>query len=74
MFHSDRYSQRGSFAAVVLDTGQGGENKRGTPEQWIKEGKQAAKITRLSCHHWLAPDAEWTRRLALQIWLQAGTN
>jgi hypothetical protein len=25
-------------------------NKRGTPEQWIKEGKQAAKMTRLSCH------------------------
>ena len=25
-------------------------NKRGTAEQWIKEGKQAVKITRLSCH------------------------
>jgi hypothetical protein len=25
-------------------------NKRGTAEQWIKEGKQAAKLTRLSCH------------------------
>jgi hypothetical protein len=25
-------------------------NKRGTTEQWIKEGKQAVKMTRLSCH------------------------
>jgi hypothetical protein len=25
-------------------------NRRGTAEQWIKEGKQAVKMTRLSCH------------------------
>jgi hypothetical protein len=25
-------------------------NKRGTAEQWIKGGKQALKMTRLSCH------------------------
>jgi Transposase DDE domain group 1 len=25
-------------------------NKRGTAEQWIKGGKQAVKMTRLSCH------------------------
>jgi hypothetical protein len=25
-------------------------NKRGTAEQWIKEGEQAVKMTRLSCH------------------------
>ena len=25
-------------------------NKRGTAGQWIKEGKQAMKMTRLSCH------------------------
>jgi hypothetical protein len=25
-------------------------NKRGTAEQWVKEGKQAVKMTRLSCH------------------------
>jgi hypothetical protein len=24
--------------------------QRGTAEQWIKEGKQAVKMTRLSCH------------------------
>ena len=28
-------------------------NKRGTAEQWIKEGKQALKMTRLSCHRFL---------------------
>ena len=27
-----------------------GYNKRGTAEQWIKEGKYALKWTRLSCH------------------------
>ena len=25
-------------------------NKRGTSEQWIREGKQAVKMTQLSCH------------------------
>ena len=25
-------------------------NKRGRAEQWIKEGKQAVKVRRLSCH------------------------
>jgi len=29
-------------------------NKRGTAEQWIKEGKQAANWTRLSCHRFRA--------------------
>jgi DDE family transposase len=30
--------------------GVGVYNKRGTAEQWIKEGKQAMKMTSLSCH------------------------
>jgi hypothetical protein len=25
-------------------------NERGTSKQWIREGKQAVKMTRLSCH------------------------
>jgi len=29
-------------------------NKRGTCEQWIKEGKDAIKWTRLSCHSFAA--------------------
>ena len=36
-------------------------NKRGTAEQWIKEGKQAVKMTRLSCHRFLSNE--------VQLWL-----
>jgi hypothetical protein len=32
-------------------------NKRGTAEQWIKEGKQAIHWTRLSCHRFQANEA-----------------
>ena len=32
-------------------------NKRGTAEQWIKEGKQAAHWTRLSCYRFRANEA-----------------
>jgi hypothetical protein len=38
-------------------------NKRGTAEQWIKEGKQAVKITRLSCHRFRSNQV----RLALSL-------
>jgi hypothetical protein len=37
--------------------------KRGTAEQWIKEGKQAVKMTRLSCHRFRSNQA----RLALSL-------
>jgi hypothetical protein len=36
-------------------------NKRGTAEQWIKEGKQAVKMTRLSCHR--------SRSNEVRLWL-----
>jgi hypothetical protein len=36
-------------------------NKRGTAEQWIKEGKQAVKMTRLSCHRF--------RSNEIRLWL-----
>jgi Transposase DDE domain group 1 len=32
-------------------------NKRGTAEQWIKQGKQATHWTRLSCHLFWANEA-----------------
>jgi hypothetical protein len=32
-------------------------NKRGTAEQWIKEGKQATHWTRLSCHRFRVNEA-----------------
>jgi hypothetical protein len=38
-------------------------NKRGTAEQWIKEGKQAVKMTRLSCHRFRSNEV----RLALSV-------
>jgi hypothetical protein len=38
-------------------------NKRGTAEQWIKEGKQAAHSTRLSCHRFRANEV----RLQLSV-------
>ena len=38
-------------------------NKRGTAEQWIKEGKQAAHRTRLSCHRFRANEV----RLQLSV-------
>jgi hypothetical protein len=31
-------------------------NKRGTAQQWIKEGKRAVKMTRLSCHRFRSND------------------
>ena len=38
-------------------------NKRGTAEQWIKEGNQAVKMTRLSCHRF--------RSNEVRLWLSA---
>ena len=38
-------------------------NKRGTLEQWIKEGKQATRRTRLSCHRFQANEV----RLQLSV-------
>ena len=40
-------------------------NKRGTAEQWMKEGKQAAAMTRLSCHRFRANEVRlWLSVLA----------
>ena len=40
-----------------------GGSKRGTAEQWIKEGKQATHWTRLSCHRFRANEV----RLQLSV-------
>ena len=43
-------------------------NKRGTAEQWIKEGKQAVKMTWLSCHHLRSNEARlWLSVLAYNL-------
>lgn len=43
-------------------------NKRGTAEQWIKAGKQAVKITRLSCHRFRANEVRlWLSLIAYNL-------
>jgi Transposase DDE domain group 1 len=43
-------------------------NKCGTAEQWIKEGKQAAAMTRLSCHRFRANGVRlWLSVLAYNL-------
>jgi hypothetical protein len=53
-FHFGEPFPRIGFIVTNLDTDSRAVvrfyNKRGTAEQWIKEGKQAVKMTRLSCH------------------------
>jgi hypothetical protein len=43
-------------------------NKRGTAEQWIKEGKQAVTMTRLSCHRFRANEVRlWLSVIAYNL-------
>ena len=43
-------------------------NKRGTAEQWIKGGKQAVKMTRLSCHRFRANEVRlWLSVIAYNL-------
>jgi hypothetical protein len=43
-------------------------NRRGTAEQWIKEGKNAVKWTRLSCHDFVA------NQVRLQLFVPCGVE
>ena len=53
-FHAEELYPRVGFIVTNLETPSRAVvrfyNERGTAEQWIKEGKQAVKMTRLSCH------------------------
>ena len=43
-------------------------NERGTAEQWIKEGKQAVKMTRLSCHRFRSNEVRlWLSVIAYNL-------
>ena len=43
-------------------------NKRGTAEQWIQEGKQAVKMTRLSCHRFRSNEVRlWLTIIAYNL-------
>jgi hypothetical protein len=53
-FHLGELFPRAGFIVTNLETDSREVvriySKRGRAEQWIKEGKQAVKMTRLSCH------------------------
>jgi hypothetical protein len=53
-FHFGELFPRVGFIVTNLETSSRAVvrfyDKRGTVEQWTKEGKQAVKMTRLSCH------------------------
>jgi hypothetical protein len=66
-FHAGELFPRVGFIVTNLETPSRAVvrfyNKRGTAEQWIKEGKQAVKMTRLSCHRFRSNEV----RLALTL-------
>jgi Transposase DDE domain group 1 len=66
-FHFGELFPRVGFIVTNLETPSRAVvrfyNKRGKAEQWIKEGKQAVKITRLSCHRFRSNQV----RLALSL-------
>jgi len=66
-FHAGELFPRVGFIVTNLETPRRAVvrfyNKRGTAEQWIKDGKQAVKMTRLSCHRFRSNQV----RLALSL-------
>ncbi len=71
-FHFGELFPRVGFIATNLATDHRAVvrfyNKRGTAEQWIKEGKQAVKMTRLSCHRFRANEVRlWLSLIAYNL-------
>jgi len=66
-FHAEELFLRVGFIVTNLETPSRAVvrfyNKWGTAEQWIKEGEQAVKMTRLSCHRFRSNQM----RLALSL-------
>ncbi len=66
-YHAGELFPRVGFIVTNLETPSRAVvrfyNRRGTAEQWIKEGKQAVKMTRLSCHRFRSNQV----RLALSL-------
>ncbi len=66
-FHAGELFPRVGFIVTNLETPSRAVvrfyNKRGTAEQWIKEVKQAVKMTRLACHRFRSNEV----RLALSL-------
>src|ERR1700687_5376063 len=71
-FHCGELFPRVGFIVTNLGTSSQAVvrfyNKRGTAEQWIKEGKQAVAMTRLSCHHFRANEVRlWLSVIAYNL-------
>ena len=71
-FHAGELFPRVGFIVTNLETDSRAVvrfyNKRGTGEQWIKEGKQAVKMTRLSCHRFRSNEVRlWLSVIAYNL-------
>ncbi|MGA8792476.1 transposase [Candidatus Binatus sp.] len=71
-FHCGELFPRVGFIVTNLGTSSRAVvrfyNKRGTAEQWIKEGKQAVALTRLSCHRFRANEVRlWLSLIAYNL-------
>jgi len=71
-FHLGELFPRVGFIVTDLETDNRAVvrfyNKRGTAEQWIKEGKQAVKMTRLSCHRFRSNEVRlWLSLIAYNL-------
>ncbi len=71
-FHAGELFPRVGFIVTNLETDSRVVvrfyNKRGTAEQWIKEGKQAVKMTRLSCHRFRSNEVRlWLSVIAYNL-------
>jgi hypothetical protein len=71
-FHAGELSPHVGFSVTNLETDSRAMvrfyNKRGAADQWIKEGKQAVKITRLSCHRFRCNEVRlWLSLIACNL-------
>jgi hypothetical protein len=71
-FHCGELFPRVGFIVTTLPVGSRAVvrfyNKRGTAEQWIRQGKQAVKMTRLSCHRFRANEVRlWLSVIAYNL-------
>jgi len=71
-FHCEELFPRVGFIVTTLETDSRAVvrfyNKRGTAEQWIKAGKEAVKLGRLSCHRFRANEVRlWLSVIAYNL-------
>jgi len=75
-FHCGELFPRVGFIVTNLDTDSRAVvrfyNKRATAEQWIKPGKQAVKMTRLSCHQFRSNEMRLPLTCSSTIWGTCG--